>query len=108
MSEDQRTSLRRAIEILESARSRKAMYVSPVEPNVVIHWLSGVRIGLLASGIEWSPDDRQAVVEARGLRFLADWEAEQLAAQGRSPEEIVDELLLIEIEMWRRMAGSPA
>jgi hypothetical protein len=37
------------------------------------------------------------------LEFLSIWETEQLAARGLGPEEIVDELLAIEIEMWRHI-----
>lgn len=108
MSDDRRAVLGRVIEVLESARSRTPMYFSPVEPNVVIHWLLGVRIGLMANGIDWSPDDRRAIVEARGLRFGASWEADQLADRGLSPEQVVDELLSIEVEQWRRAEeGSP-
>ncbi len=33
----------------------------------------------------------------------ARWEDDQLASRGLGPEEIVDELLAIEIEMWKGM-----
>jgi hypothetical protein len=37
------------------------------------------------------------------LELLSIWETEQLAARGLGPEEIVDELLAIEVEMWRHI-----
>jgi hypothetical protein len=63
---------------------------------------------LLLAGLEWSPEDRRPALERRGLEWLADWEVEQLASRGLGPEAIVDELLAIEVEMWRHVAGFDA
>lgn len=51
-------NLARLIEILESARDRKAMYFNPVEPQMVEHWLNGLHTGCALAGLEWSPEDR--------------------------------------------------
>ena len=101
MTEDRRAALHEVIAVLESARSRKPMFFSPVEPNVLNHWLAGLRVGLMLFGLEWSPEHRRIAVEGRGLGDRAEWETEQLEGRGLTPAEIVDEMLVIEIEMWR-------
>ena len=97
--------LSRLIIILESARARKPMYFSPVEPIAVEHWLNGLRTGCSLAGLEWSPDYRRPALERRNLEETAAWEAEPLARRGLGPEAIVDELLAIEVEMWRDADG---
>jgi hypothetical protein len=101
-------AVRRLIAILESARLRKPMYFQPVEPKVAEDWLSGLRTGCSLAGLEWSSEDRRPALERRGLELMACWETGQLAARGLGPEAIVDELLAIEIEMWRHAGGPTA
>jgi len=103
MSEKSASAVQRLIAILESARVRKPMYFQPVNPKVVEDWLSGLRTGCSIAGLEWSPEDRRGALERRGLELMACWETAQLAAHGHGPEVIVDELLAIEIEMWRHV-----
>ena len=67
--------------------------------------LSGLQTGCGLAGPEWSSEDRQPALAKRGLESLSIWETGQLAARGLDPEAIVDELLAIEIEMWRRIGG---
>jgi hypothetical protein len=98
----------RLIAILRSARRRKSMYFTSIEPRTVIDWLSGLRTGCTLAGLEWSPEDRRPVLERRGLEFTSAWENGQLAARGLSPEAIADELLAIEIEMWEQVSGPAA
>jgi hypothetical protein len=96
----------RLIEVLKSARARKAMYLSAVRPEACINFLVGVRIGLWAStGLDWPVEARWAVLDARGLEMSADWEDGQLAARGLEPEQVVDELLAIEVAMWTSWMG---
>src|SRR4051794_11822105 len=100
MTDDQHAAaVLEVIDVLESARSRKPMFFSPVEPNVLIHWLDGLHVGLMIFGLEWSLKHRRLVVERRGLEFQAKWETEQLEQRGLTPEEVVDEMLGIEIDM---------
>lgn len=90
------------IEILESARQRKEMYFTPVGPVPVVYWLHGLRAGLSFVGVQWSSDHRRRPVEGRGIEYRAAvGESEELERRGLSPEAIVDELLAIEIEMWK-------
>jgi hypothetical protein len=103
MSDQRAAALDRVVSILESARGRKPMYFSPVEPVAVEHWLAGLRTGCSLAGLEWSPEDRRPALERRGLELTAAREIEQLAARGLEPEAIVDELLAIEVEMWQHV-----
>ena len=95
-----RETLDRLIEILRSARDRKRMYFMPVGPIAVVHWIHGLTTGCSLVGLEWSLPYRRLAVERRGLTFSAAGETHELEQRGRSPEEIVHELLSIEIEMW--------
>lgn len=98
-------ALPKLIAILESARLRKGMYFQPVEPGAAENWINGLRAGCLLAGVEWSPEDRRPALERRGLELRSCWETEQLAARSLGAEAIVDELLAIEIEMWRHASG---
>ena len=53
------------------------------------------------AGLEWSPDHRRSALVRRGLEETAAWGTTHLADLGLGPEAIVDELLAIEVEMWR-------
>lgn len=90
------------IAVLQSARLRTKMYFQPVEPKAVENWISGLRAGCSIFGLDWSPEDRRPALTKRTLELLTTWETERLARRGLGPEEIVDELLAIEIEMWQR------
>ena len=96
----QRETLDRLIEILRSARDRKRMYFMPVGPIVVNHWIHGLHIGCSLVGLEWSLQYRQLAVERRALTFSARGATHEREQRGLASEEIVDELLSIEIEMW--------
>lgn len=93
--------LNQLIEVLESAQQRKSMYFSPISPESVNHWLHGLRVGLSFCGVEWSTELRRQVVERRGLEFTAAGEVEQLVQRGLTSEAVVDELLALEIDMWK-------
>jgi hypothetical protein len=101
-------TISRLIDILMSAEQRKAMYFDPVDPVSVIHWLSGLRAGCSLAGLEWRPDDRRPALERRGLELTATWEVDQLRNRGLGLEATVDELLAIEIEMWRDVSDRRA
>jgi hypothetical protein len=100
----QAQAIARLVKILESARLRPRMWLDPVSPKTCIDWMSGLRAGFAIYGMDdWPSQSRWRVLEARGLEFEARWEDDQLASRGLGPEEIVDELLAIEIEMWKGM-----
>jgi len=108
MTAEGSVALAQLIAILESARGRKPMYFSPVEPKAVEYWLGGLRAGCSLAGLEWSPEHCRPALERRGLKPLATWETEQLTGRGLGPEAIVDELLAIEVEMWQHAGGLDA
>ncbi len=105
MSKSRMTAILRLIAILESAHERKQMYFNPVEPKMAEHWLSGLQRGCSLAGLDWSPEHRLPALERRGLEPSSFWETKQLEQRGLGPEEIVNELLAIEIEMWRHAGG---
>lgn len=105
MLESKAEALARLIAILESAKARKRMYFDPIEPRTAIHWLHGLETGASLAGLEWDPEDHCPALTRRGLELMPCWEDERLAARGLGPEAIVDELLSIEIEMWKQAGG---
>jgi hypothetical protein len=97
----------RIIDILARARLHPEMYFDPITPEVVIDFLSGLRIGLSVFGLEWCIDSRRTVLESRGLEFNScNWENKELRERGLGPDQIVTEILSIEIEMWERYRSS--
>lgn len=98
----QRAALDRLLEILRSARERKKMYFSPIGPVAVEHWLHGLRTGFSFVGLEWPSKYRQSVVESHGWEYGgAAGEIPELERRGLTPEEVADELLAIEIDVWQ-------
>ncbi len=90
------------LEILHNAQLRKDMYFLPVGPIAVTHWIHGLRAGFSFAGLEWSADHRRTAVERRGLEFhIGASEVPQLRERGLTDQAIADELLAIEIEMWK-------
>ncbi len=77
------------------------MYFEPIEPNVMIHWLWGLRTGYKLFEVDCPSKYRNKALRLRDLEIMAKWEDEQLMARGFTPEQIVQELLNIEIEMWQ-------
>lgn len=108
MPVERAAALDQLIRILESARRRKPMYFDPITPDIVVSWLSGLRAGACLAGLDWSPEHRRPALERRGLELTAAWETEPLAGRGLGPEAIVDELLAIEIAMWRQVGSTGA
>jgi hypothetical protein len=97
-------AIARLVESLESVRLRPRMWLGTLEPKTCIDWLSGLRHGFwIVCDLQWPSESRWRVLKGRGLEFEARWEDDQLAGRGLGPEEIVDELLAIEIEMWKGM-----
>src|SRR5436305_12608024 len=93
---------------LESARSRPAMYFGEVDPDAAMHFLNGLDLSIAA----WCNGDdilktKRNVVEERGWSMNSMGIDRQAAARGRSAAQIIDELLVIEIELLRRLGGKP-
>ncbi len=84
------------------------MYFDPISPVAVIYWLGGLRTGCWLFGLNWSLEHRRKTLLRRGLEFGAAWEDDQLVRRGLTPEEVVDELLAIEIEMWQSQRNRSA
>ena len=100
------TAINALLPVLEGARSRPQMYFSPIEPNVLIHWLHGLLTGYLLFQVSWPNEHREKALRRRKLHSTAFWEDERLLARGLTPEQVVSELLTIEIEMWQGYGDS--
>jgi hypothetical protein len=96
---DQRTYiLDKLLSHLRYARRRKEEVFRPVDPVAAVHWLHG-----LSDAVDWADliFPREAMARAMARRGLVEGTAaKQLAEQGLTPEQVVDELLAIEIEAW--------
>lgn len=90
----------RIIEILRSARGRKAMYLGTIDVPSADSFLYGFRVGCFACGRDLSLAVRERVTTAHGWEWSARGPIEEMRERGLSEEEIVDELFAIEISAW--------
>jgi hypothetical protein len=95
------------LELLEYVRERKEMYFSPIDGKAVADTLYGFKLGCLACGVENPHLVRDKVIEERGWALNALGLENQFREQGMSESQIADEILVIEIETWRRVAAKP-
>ena len=96
---------RRIVEILNSVRSRKAMYFSPVTVEAADTFLGGFVVGCLASG----SIDRSGIVEsqqARGWQIEAYGVIPQMRERGMTDEQMIDELIDIHIDAFAQRGES--
>lgn len=89
----------RIIQVLESFRQRKHMYLSPVTAHTAETYLAGFQTGCFASGIIW--DYREAGIE-RGWEMNAAGPVPEMQGRGLSDDEIIDELIAIHIAAIQR------
>lgn len=92
--------IERIIEILRSARGRKAMYLGTADVASAEDFLNGFQVGCFACGQDIPPEIRERVTTERGWRWSAMGPIVQMRERGLTEEEIIDELFAIEIEAW--------
>jgi hypothetical protein len=95
----------RIIEILRSARHRKAMYLGTVDVPSAENFLNGFQVGCFACGQDIPLEIRERVTTARGWGWSAKGPIEEMRERGLTEEEIVDELFAIEIAAWEACNG---
>jgi hypothetical protein len=95
----------RIIEILRSARDRKAMYLGTVDVPSAENFLNGFQVGCFACGPDVPLEVRERVTTARGWGWSAKRPIEEMRERGLNEEEIVDELFAIEIAAWEAYSG---
>jgi hypothetical protein len=97
--------VRQAVQMLERALRRPGMYFGPTNVDAVLHWLNGFNAGCHIAGINitYVPGSIfHQIVEERGWEFQATKPWRQMRERGWTDETIVQELLTIEIETWKR------
>lgn len=94
---------RHLIEILESMRKRKAMYLGEVTIEAAVHYLHGFGAGCSAAGLVRDPKTLE-VARERGWDAGALHYSEAMIRHGLSVDEAIDELIAIEIEAIKRSA----
>lgn len=93
------------IEILESFRKHVPMYIGKVDVDLTIAWLHGLQAGLAIYGYdERGLFVREKVLNRRGWECNAWHCSAQMMKRGMTPEAIIDETLIIEIEVWKYVA----
>ena len=93
------------LETLESFKSRKPMYISPVDSNNTANFLLGFRLGYYSSqGLipgKWM-DIYDTVLEERNWSLGGENLILQMKEFRMEDEEIMDELIEIEIDILKR------
>src|SRR5262245_27944176 len=95
----------RIVEVLASARSRKAMSLGTVDVPSVENFLNGFNVGCFACGRDVPLEVRERVTTARGWRWSAKRPIEEMRGRRLNEEEVVDELFAIEIAAWDAWNG---
>jgi hypothetical protein len=95
----------RIIEILGSARQRKAMYLGTVDVASAEQFLKGFQVGCFACNLDVPLEIRERVTTARGWRWNAKGPIAEMRERGLNEADIVDELFAIEIAGWEALKG---
>jgi hypothetical protein len=82
--------------VLKSLKGRKGMYLHPVSVDSVVNFLTGLScaVGAIGNGAMW------AAQEKRGWKKSSVGPIPQMREKGMTDEQIMDELIDIEIEMF--------
>ena len=106
MNSDQAASL---MACLEGARHRPAMYFGKVDVEAAVQFLNGFRVAVGAMcGFDRGRELREQVIKGRGWPWSAQHPSREMVRRGMSPEAVIDELLVIELEVVRRQAEGRA
>jgi hypothetical protein len=98
-------SLDRILQLLETLKKQKDSFLYPLEVPTLETYLAGVRAGCAAFGAEIPKDLRRKVTEARGWKRTAAGPVAQMKEKGMDDEAVMDELIAIEMELFRQLAA---
>ena len=97
------------VELLESVRRRPYHYIGQLEVERIEIFLWGFKMGCLAS----ESDDRDLhhlfinarneIVVEHGWELIALSPSKEMVERGMPVEQIIDELLVMEMESWKRL-----
>jgi hypothetical protein len=98
----------RVIEHLEAMRERPILYIGRMEHELMERLLWGFKIGCFAAGdvddgFEKHLEVSRQVIAEHGWEVLAISPSREMKERDLSEEAIIDELLAIEIDIWRRL-----
>jgi hypothetical protein len=101
-SDVQRAAVDWLIRTITQVRERAHMYIYPLTPEVFQNWRNGLSAGLSFVAVSEEEGIRDSVLARRQLQHTGRHHiVQELTNRGMSAEKIVDELLVIEIEVWQ-------
>ncbi len=99
------THFERIISELETMKHRLNMFIQPQTPEILQCYLNGLGRGVMLSFTSLIFDDyvnaRRASNKQRGWKLRSKSPLYEMREKGISEDEIVQELLEIEIQMWK-------
>ena len=98
----------KAVAYFEAMRTEPELYIGGYDVDAAIHHMIGFESAcLILEGVGPTPF-RHDLWEAQGMADSAYHPGHQRQQQGVEPQAIVEELLSVEIEAWKRLAASLA
>ena len=94
-----------ALQLLEGLSRRTSMYIQPVDIYNLESYLHGLRAGCSLGGLSLSREVYAAAASARGWKQRATGIVWHMQAKGLSAEAIIQELIAVEAEAFRRAAA---
>ena len=99
------------IEVLESMRNRKSMYLRTIDTAAAENYRNGFHLACWILGYDIIRTERnyyEKVVTGRGWDYRAaeGLPLDEMKKSGLSDEQIVDEILAIEIDVWKSVYES--
>ncbi len=96
------------IDLLETARKRKAMYFQPVDGTAASNFVCGISSVAYALGIEGRREAWWKAIEKRGWKVCGVGPLPAMQERGMTDEQIADEVLAIEVEAWQIQQATAA
>jgi hypothetical protein len=96
----------KVVELLREVRRRPPVWLGGYSPDSLIHFLHGVNAAVGVFGLRvdrYLGSSYGQVITERGWEHLAVAPVDEMRERGLSDQEIVQELLTIEIETWKRV-----
>ena len=96
------------LQLLGSLSRRTGMYVQPVEVATLQSYLHGLEAGCSLGGLDVTREVYEAAAAARGWKQRATGIVWHMEAKGLAVEAIIQELIAVEAEAFRRAAAGRA
>ncbi len=96
------------LQLLEGMSRRPGMYVQPVEIATIQSYLHGLEAGCHLGGLDVTREIYETAAASRGWKQRATGIVWHMEAKGLDAEAIIQELIAVEAEAFRRAAGDRA